>query len=475
MMDDASTAPGSALPACDATGTPPRAVGRIARLRRWLAAPLLAGALAGAVAGQTAEPSYRAEARLRLEMRGMAEARRSTAQGQFDIIHSREFARQALQKAGLVERLTAPSASTALLPFTPALAATHSDEERALRLLESNLSLATSLDGRATIGFTAGDGRLAADVANAMADSYVDLRRSFADEGGPTVALSRAVTPRQPLGLSPLWWGLGAGLAGFALTLLAQTLWRRRPRGATASVPEPAPEKVPQAPIQHLPWIGLHPEESDEAEPAPRRLRFHREGELADLTRLVRLRGAAARLVLVTGPTQDEGTARCALALGRSLAAHETRVVIVCLDVVASALGELTEDPRAPGLIDLLFGVASFSDAIHRETLSRCHVIPPGRGARDATGLVGADRLGLILRALEQTYDHVVVAAPPLAPIADAGRVAALNPTTILVTQPGALATDAVQAFDALAAQGFGDIAMVTFAEREARSLSIAA
>lgn len=89
-------------------------------------------------------------------------------------------------------------------------------------------------------------------------------------------------------------------------------------------------------------------------------------------------------------------------------------MVIVCLDMASPLLDELTADPRAPGLTDLLFGVASFSDTIHREAASRCHVIPPGRGARDADGLIATDRLTLILSALEQTYDHVVVAAPPL-------------------------------------------------------------
>ncbi len=69
----------------------------------------------------------------------------------------------------------------------------------------------------------------------------------------------------------------------------------------------------------------------------------------------------------------------------------------------------------------------------------------------------------------------MVVAAPPLGGTEGAGRIAALGPTTILVTQPGGLATDAVQAFDALAAQGFGDIAMVTFAPEAAGALPHAA
>ncbi|MCB4771525.1 lipopolysaccharide biosynthesis protein [Ancylobacter sp. Lp-2] len=432
--------------------------------RRHLAAPLVVGLLAAGLVHQVVEPCYFAEARLRVEG-WTPDARASAARrSQFQLITSREFARQVLQRSGLGVRLTAGRGLAALMPFSPALAAVPADDEDALRAIEAGLRLTTSADGRAAIGFTAADGGLAADVANAFGESYVELRRGFGDAAAP-VSLSRALPPRQALGLSPLEWGLGAGLFGFALTFLLQAMWRRqRPELARVAL-DPATAEVPQAPVQHLPWIGSRSEDETEETPSRARLRLGRDGELADLSRLVRLRGVAARLVVVTGPSADEGTAQCALALGRSLAACEKRVVIVCLDITAEPLAELTADPRAPGLTDLLFGVASFSDAIHRETASRCHVIPPGRGAREADGLVASERLGLILRALEQTYDHVVVAAPPLGKLEEAGRIAGLGPTLILVTHPGARTTDAVQAFDALAARGFGDIAMVTFAE----------
>lgn len=233
---------------------------------------------------------------------------------------------------------------------------------------------------------------------------------------------------------------------------------------APAPQPDPADDDRPKGlPSRHLPWIGSSPPgDAAPGEPAPR-APVPAEGTLADLSKLVALRGEAARLVLVTGPEADEGVARCALALARALAEPERRVVLVCLDVAAQALAELGEDPRAPGLTDLLFAVASFSEVIHRDAASRCHVIPPGRGVRDGETLVAADRMVLILSALTQTYDHVVVAAPPLAAADGAERLAALDPTVVLVTRPDAPATDAVEAFDALGARGFDEIAMVTF------------
>jgi uncharacterized protein involved in exopolysaccharide biosynthesis/Mrp family chromosome partitioning ATPase len=226
--------------------------------------------------------------------------------------------------------------------------------------------------------------------------------------------------------------------------------------------PSPVPGPVQGDGPHHLPWIGSPG--SDVPEGGAARAEAKRENTLADLSRLVELRGEGARLVIVTGPEPDEGVARCALALARSLAASELRVVLVCLDVSSEALNALGLDERAPGLTDLLFAVASFSETIHRDSASRSHLIPPGRGSRDADGLVAADRLILILSALAQTYDHVVVAAPPLGMAVGAGKIAALKPTVILVTRPDGSATDAVEAFDTLAARGFGEIAMVTFA-----------
>lgn len=238
--------------------------------------------------------------------------------------------------------------------------------------------------------------------------------------------------------------------------------------GGEPDAPSPVPGPAEGDGPHHLPWIGSQP--SDVPEGGAARAEAKPESTLADLSRLVELRGEEARLAIVTGPEPDEGVARCAVALARSLAAPERRVVLVCLDVASETLNALAADDRSPGLSDLLFAVASFSEAIHRDGASRCHLIPPGRGARDADGLVAADRLILILSALEQTYDHVVVAAPPLGAAVGAGKIAALKPTVILVTRPDGSATNAVEAFDTLAARGFGEIAMVTFARDPATS-----
>ncbi|PZQ79600.1 MAG: lipopolysaccharide biosynthesis protein [Ancylobacter novellus] len=446
-------------------------------LRRNLLLPAFVALLASGAALQMMPPRYMAEARLLAEGRG-AGAVNSRSQ----IISSREFARQVLEDRVLSDRLLSPRADTsgrfAALFGLPS-SAPGSLDSQALRAIEKGLAVVERRDGQTSISFVAPDPRLAADIANAFADTYLRLRQGKGafnmDPAGPLVATARpamrAVPAEAPLTPSPRVIGLGAAIVAFGLALGFQAFLRRRRAAEPEAALTPAvPQLASSETTQHLPWIGGTNNDivSDEEAASPPRRRVVRDAELADLSRLVELRGGAARLVVVTGPSEHEGIARCALSLGRSLASAERRVVIVCLDMASPLLDELTADPRAPGLTDLLFGVASFSDTIHREAASRCHVIPPGRGARDADGLIATDRLTLILSALEQTYDHVVVAAPPLGGVEGAQRLAGLKPTLILVTQPGMPATGAVEAFDEMAAAGFSDIAMVTLTLPEA-------
>ncbi|WP_246659590.1 lipopolysaccharide biosynthesis protein [Ancylobacter moscoviensis] len=482
--DEANVEPGDAI----------RTAGTLRHLRRLLFGPAIAALLVAGATSQIATPRYTAQARVWSDHRSFAAGRDGV-----QVLSSREFARQVIESHNLAARLANPlgepanalSGAVSLAGFAaPPEPMPASREALALRTIERGLSVRDAGNGQIAVDFVSPDPRLSADVANAFARNYLELRETRGpfsmDPNGATAApspapvriIASAVPSTSARWPTPLISSLATGIGTFLLVLGFQAFARRRAStGGQEIGAVPMPELAPQT-MQHLPWIGAATGDyADETEsPRPFR-RFSRERELADLSRLVELRGEAARLVIVTGATADEGIARCAISLGRSLSgAAERRVVIVCLDVAAEPLDALAADPRAPGLTDLLFGVASFSDAIHRENGSRCHVIPPGRGAREASGLVASDRLPLILTALKQTYDHVVVAAPPLGRTEGAERIAALDPTTILVTHPGAMATDAVQAFDALAAQGFGDIAMVTFTpETEAGSLPRAA
>jgi Mrp family chromosome partitioning ATPase len=68
----------------------------------------------------------------------------------------------------------------------------------------------------------------------------------------------------------------------------------------------------------------------------------------------------------------------------------------------------MAEHERMPGISDLLCGETAFGDAIHRDRLSDAHIVPQGVSDLERA-MRGADRLTMIIDALADAYDLVLV------------------------------------------------------------------
>ncbi|MFV0280375.1 MAG: GumC family protein [Rhodoblastus sp.] len=121
--------------------------------------------------------------------------------------------------------------------------------------------------------------------------------------------------------------------------------------------------------------------------------------------------GPALALIVSEGDS-DDGVA---LAAARALA-RRGRAILVALDEAARM-----PQSEGPGLAELLSGRASFDETIHRDRISRLHIMSAGEGARG-----GADALLSALDALLEAYDFVVVAASSALDVDDAYGLAQL-------------------------------------------------
>ena len=111
------------------------------------------------------------------------------------------------------------------------------------------------------------------------------------------------------------------------------------------------------------------------------------------------------------------GTAAAAAAakglqMARGLARRSRVILVDC--GFDDGLDRLLASPRtadAPpvrGLQNLLAGDTSFAEVIHRDPQTRLHVVPFGSGAQPAS----LDSFDVLIDALGETYDHVVMAVP---------------------------------------------------------------
>ncbi|RWK54509.1 exopolysaccharide transport family protein [Mesorhizobium sp.] len=148
------------------------------------------------------------------------------------------------------------------------------------------------------------------------------------------------------------------------------------------------------------------PETGDDVGPARRSL-----GEVEIDKAVEKLVSSGAARAIFVSPEGDEAAASAVL-VAREVSDAGLRVLL--LDLTASgAASRPTLDSRLfPGITDLLASEAQFSDVIHADHYSDCHVIPVGT-ADPVRAMRAADRLPIIMQSLTTAYDLVVVECGP--------------------------------------------------------------
>ncbi|WP_164879707.1 GumC family protein [Afifella aestuarii] len=209
--------------------------------------------------------------------------------------------------------------------------------------------------------------------------------------------ISRAIPPRRPSwpkkGLLTAAAVLGSLFLAMAIVILREFASGRAFRPLNDIEVPPAGE-VPAEPLLVLGAIPPGGTPSlDAAKEIP---------GLAELADLIATEGL--KTVLFAG---DGGPTAGDAALGACrLAVRTASLRIILLDIGVEPASALDRD-GGPGLGDLLSGDAPFGDAIRLDGDSRVHFIPLGSMAEDPP----LQRLSLVIGALSNTYDRVVLLA----------------------------------------------------------------
>jgi uncharacterized protein involved in exopolysaccharide biosynthesis len=167
-----------------------------------------------------------------------------------------------------------------------------------------------------------------------------------------------------------------------------------------------------------------------------------------------RVRNLGRGIVLVAPVSTSAASPRVAVELARELSEGKARVILLDLDAETAPSAMLVRDSRTAGATELLAGLASFNDVIRRDPASRLHVIALG-DAQAPGEFLAAPRLSILLGALAQTYDHVVVATPALGGLEGSERLAGFVRATVLYAEGGEEPSAEVET---LAARGFANV-----------------
>ncbi len=264
---------------------------------------------------------------------------------------------------------------------------------------------------------------IARAVGESLVDAVNDLERPTA--GGtspvklsvvtPAVAPSSPSSPNVPLNLL-LGLVLGLGV-GFGVALLRSSL-DTKIRG------EADVRLVTEAPI--LGGISFDvdaikkPLLTQTAQQSPRAESFRQIRTNLQFAHV----GHKSETMLVTSSLPGEGKSTTAINLAIAMAQAGQVVALVDADLRRPTVGEYLGLERNAGLTTALIGEADVNDLFQPWGEGNLFVLTSGQIPPNPSELLGSDAMTELIKQLEQSFDAVIIDAPPLLPVTDAAVLA---------------------------------------------------
>lgn len=160
-------------------------------------------------------------------------------------------------------------------------------------------------------------------------------------------------------------------------------------------------------------------------------------------------RVAAARLVLLQSTDSDKVTvitsaikgegksvvaANLAYVLARNLG--KSTLLIDC-DLKCPTVHQCMGIPQFPGLKDVIEGEHTIDSCLHRVEDLPLWVLPSGVVSGRMLELYDTRKISEILTKIERKYEHIIIDAPPILPLADMHMLAEMADTLVFVVRAG--------------------------------------
>jgi hypothetical protein len=253
---------------------------------------------------------------------------------------------------------------------------------------------------------------LVADGSASSARSRFDLAELGEGERAriaPAVAgevkiLARASPPSETawpkVGLLLLLAIVGAVVAGVIVIVARERVGGLR----RASSHHGGAQLVDRAPAMVQPTLAFAGQRA--ADPSPGRLRSM-SIVARQLVRRAKARGGFRTLVI--GETSTFAAQTGALELARQLSRLDGQVLLIDWSVVDQGSSDELQSAAPLGLADVLCGRATFENVIERIEQSDVHRMVAGSRAIDRLAATDKNRIDMVLDALDEAYDHIVI------------------------------------------------------------------
>lgn len=139
------------------------------------------------------------------------------------------------------------------------------------------------------------------------------------------------------------------------------------------------------------------------------------------------------QLVLVTSAMEAEGKSTTTAALAAAASSTGKRVAVVDCDLREPSLHTMFGLDLTPGVAECADGVVGFASALQRDAATGVWILPAGNIQEAPQRVLHSIGMARLLSQLRDSFDLVLLDAPPVLPVSDARKLAPLADHTVLV------------------------------------------
>ncbi|WAC25953.1 polysaccharide biosynthesis tyrosine autokinase [Ancylobacter sp. SL191] len=292
-----------------------------------------------------------------------------------------------------------------------------------------------------------------AQANRTLYETFLTQAKLTSERSEVNIQDAQIITPALPAGAPTapsrsLFLGAGAALGlvvGFGVALLLDLL------NSGFTSPRQVEEQTGLPVLSSVEWADFPEMEAGGAVPV---LKFLVDKPLSRFSESIRSLRAGVQMSDVDNPPQvveitsaspGEGKTSLAISLAVSAATSGKRALLIDCDLRRPSISQQFGLTDRPGLVELLAQTASAEGILHRDKLSGVYVLGSGAKTQSPPDLLGSARMQHLIDQLRQSFDLIIVDAPPIGPVADASVLAAVADKVVFVVRWGVTAREFVR------------------------------
>ena len=152
-----------------------------------------------------------------------------------------------------------------------------------------------------------------------------------------------------------------------------------------------------------------------------------------------------SKVIMVTSSFPGEGKSTVSANLALTFAQADNRVLLIDCDLRRPSQNAIFRHSRTPGVTELLAGDIDLAGALHTTGIDNIDLLTAGTIPPNPAEILCSDRMRDLLTSLRDSYDIIILDAPPVIPVTDAPLLTALTDMVVVVVESGRIPAKAAQ------------------------------